>query len=210
MLEAFEQQFIEFIKQEMQQDKAHDLNHITRVVKSAKALCQREGAKLEVVLPAAYLHDCFSFAKNHPDRAKSSQIAAVKAIDFLGQIGYPAQYFDAITHAIEAHSYSANIKPETLEAQIVQDADSLDGLGAIGIARCIQVGTSLGMDFYHSSDPFANAREVNDSLHSIDHFYAKLFKLADRMNTTAAKAEAQKRTDFMRAYLAQLNTEIGA
>lgn len=208
MLERFENQFIAFIQSEMQQDLAHDLNHIFRVVKVAKTLCNSEGAKLEVVLPAAYLHDCFSFPKNHPNRAQSSQIAANKALEFLGKISYPAEYFKEIGHAIATHSFSADIKPETLEAQIVQDADRLDALGAIGIARCIQVGTSLGISLYHAEDPFSCDRELNDRLHTVDHFYSKLFRLKDTMNTVSAKAEAEARTVFMKEYLKQLGSEV--
>lgn len=148
MLENYENQFVTYIQSEMIQDLAHDLNHVFRVVKIAKKLSAIEDAKLEVVIPAAYLHDCFSFPKNHPNRAESSSIAADKARDFLDSIGYPTEYHDAIQHAIVAHSFSANIKPETLEAQIVQDADRLDALGTVGIARCIQVSTSLGVGLY--------------------------------------------------------------
>lgn len=203
-----ENQFVEFIQAEMQQDLAHDMNHVFRVVKTAKTLCEREEASLEIVLPAAYLHDCFSFPKNHPERAKSSQVAADKAVEFLASIGYPSQYLEAIHHAIVAHSFSANIKPETLEAQIVQDADRLDALGAIGIARCIQVSSNLGVSLYDAQDPFSENRELNDRKYTIDHFYTKLFKLKDTMNTVSAKVEAEKRTHYMEAYLEQLGTEI--
>ena len=208
MTEQFEALFLGFIESEMQRDLAHDLNHILRVVKTAKDLCQKEGAKLEVVLPAAYLHDCFSFPKNHPERAASSKLAAQKALKFLETIKYPSEYFSEISHAITTHSFSANIKPETLEAQLVQDADRLDALGAIGIARCLQIGTALGIGLYNSADPFAQERELDDRQYSIDHFYEKLLKLADTMHTSSAKVEAKKRTEFMKAYLEQLATEI--
>lgn len=207
MVESYEKQFLDFISKEMTQDLAHDLNHVKRVVKTAKELCVAEGAKLEVVLPAAYLHDCFSFPKNHPDRAKSSEIAAEKALRFLVDIGYPSRYHQAIHHAIVAHSFSANVTPETLEAKIVQDADRLDALGAIGIARCILVSAALQVDLYDLEDPFCDSREPNDKLYTVDHFYTKLFRLVDTMQTTAAKVEAQKRTDFMKRYLIQLGSE---
>ncbi|MEH0374061.1 HD domain-containing protein, partial [Vibrio mimicus] len=83
-----------------------------------------------------------------------SRIAADKALEFLNEIGYPKEYHDAIKHAIIAHSFSANVQPDTLEAKIVQDADRLDALGAIGIARCIQVSTNLGVGLYDATDPF--------------------------------------------------------
>nr|WP_275660639.1 HD domain-containing protein [Vibrio chagasii] len=192
----------------MTQDAAHDISHIKRVVKTAKALCDQEQAKLEVVLPAAYLHDCFTFPKNHPDRAQSSTMAADKAISFLKSIDYPTSYLDEIHHAIVTHSYSANITPETLEAQIVQDADRLDSLGAIGIARCLYVGQSFNAELYNHEDPFAEHRDLDDKHYSVDHFYVKLSKLAETMNTESAKLEANKRTDYMRGFLEQLGAEV--
>jgi len=208
MVEVYETQIIAFINTQMQQDMAHDLNHVYRVVNTAKALCLSEGGMVEVVLPAAYLHDCFSFAKNHPDRAQSARYAADKAIAFLGSIDYPTQFLPAIHHAIVAHSFSANVAPQSVEAKIVQDADRLDALGAIGIARCLQVSTSLGVSLYDVDDPFCKNRQANDRLFAIDHFYTKLFKLADTMHTQSAKIEASKRIEYMKSFLAQLNTEI--
>lgn len=208
VLENYEEQLKAFIKAEMTQDLAHDLNHVFRVVKTAKMLSDIEGAKLEVVLPGAYLHDCFSLPKNHPDRAKSSLIAADKALEFLDSIGYPKTYHQEIKHTIIAHSFSANIEPKTLEAKIVQDADRLDALGAIGIARCIQVSSQLKVGLYDVSDPFCHSREPNDRVNTIDHFYSKLLNLEQTMNTAAAKLEANKRTVFMKTYLSQLALEV--
>jgi uncharacterized protein len=208
VLEQFEYQILNFAKQEMTQDAAHDISHIKRVVKTAKSLCAQEQADLEVVLPAAYLHDCFTFPKNHPERATSSKIAADKAIAFLRSINYPAHHLDAIHHAIVTHSYSANITPETIEAQIVQDADRLDSLGAIGIARCLFVGQSFDAELYNREDPFAEVRDLDDKHFSVDHFYVKLFKLAQTMNTESAKQEAERRSNYMRGFLDQLASEV--
>ena len=79
-LNRFESQFLQFMQQEMQTDAAHDLSHVRRVVKTARQLALQEGAELAVVLPAAYLHDCFTYPKDHPNRKQSSAIAASKAI----------------------------------------------------------------------------------------------------------------------------------
>ncbi|GLS91462.1 phosphohydrolase [Psychromonas marina] len=208
LTEQFENKIQLFVKEQMTQDQAHDMSHLLRVVKTAKQLCEDEKACNEVVIPAAYLHDCVSFPKNHPDRAQSSTLAAKKAIEFLTSIDYPSEFYEQISHAIITHSYSANIKPETVEAKIVQDADRLDALGAIGIARCLQVGCSLGLALYNDEDPFCEHREMDDRAYSIDHFYNKLFKLADTMNTDSATIEAQRRTEFMREYLRQLGAEV--
>lgn len=198
----------DFIAREMETDCAHDLNHVERVVCTAKALCKEEQAELAVVLPAAWLHDCFSHPKNHPKRSQSTHIAADKAIAFLQSIGYPEKHLDDIHHAIVAHSFSANVAPKTLEAQIVQDADRLDSLGAIGIARTIMVGTTLDTPFYSKDDPFCKTRKPNDHAFMVDHFYTKLFKLQQRFNTASAKREGARRTQYMHVFLAQLAMEI--
>ena len=132
-----------FITTLIHADVAHDITHIERVVRVAIKLCDAEQANMKVVLPAAWLHDCVAVAKNHPDRAKASTMAADKAIAFLASINYDAQLFTQIHHAIAAHSFSANIKVNSVEAQIVQDADRMDALGAIGISRCMKVGGSI-------------------------------------------------------------------
>ncbi|MGS4882634.1 HD domain-containing protein [Photobacterium damselae] len=205
---AFEVDLVEYLKSEISQDMAHDVDHILRVVKSAKMLCQQEGANIAIVLPAAYLHDCFSYPKDHPDRHLSSYKAADKAVEFLNSIDYPSEYFEAIHHAIAAHSFSAQVTPTTLEAQIVQDADRLDALGAIGVTRCILVSAKLKRPLYQLDDPFCQQRSPDDSQYTLDHFYTKLLKLTDTMNTRAAKEEAGRRTEFMYAYLKQLELEL--
>lgn len=208
IIKQFESHLLDYIKAEMTQDLAHDINHVLRVVKSAKQICIEEQASMEVVLPAAYLHDCFSFAKDHPKRKQSSTYAADKAIQFLKSVNYPAQYLEAIHHAIEAHSYSANIITKTIEAQIVQDADRLDALGAIGIARCLQVSSTLSRPLYTSNDAFCDTRAPDDSAFTLDHFYTKLLSLGKQIKTPSAQKEAKLRTQFMLAYLEQLKTEI--
>ncbi|ELB2958879.1 HD domain-containing protein [Vibrio parahaemolyticus] len=209
-LSQFEPLFLEFMQQEMQVDAAHDIEHVKRVVKTAKQLCDEENADIAIVLPAAYLHDCFTYPKDHPNRKQSSAIAAKKAIAYLESIQYPQHYHDAIAHAIEAHSFSSNIRPNTLEAQIVQDADRLDALGAIGVTRCIQVSTHFNAQLYNDNDMFAKERELNDKQFTVDHFQTKLFKIVDTMNTESAKLEANKRKAFMQTYLKQLHDEVTA
>ncbi|HCM0842865.1 TPA: HD domain-containing protein [Vibrio parahaemolyticus] len=209
-LSQFEPLFLEFMQQEMQVDAAHDIEHVKRVVKTAKQLCDEENADIAIVLPAAYLHDCFTYPKDHPNRKQSSAIAAKKAIAYLESIQYPQHYHDAIAHAIEAHSFSANIRPNTLEAQIVQDADRLDALGAIGVTRCIQVSTHFNAQLYNDNDMFAKERELNDKQFTVDHFQTKLFKIVDTINTESAKLEANKRKAFMQTYLKQLHHEVTA
>ncbi|GIC79627.1 HD domain-containing protein [Moritella sp. F3] len=200
--------FIEFLTQLGSDDRAHDIDHIERVVATARQLADSEGADLAILEPAAWLHDCVAVAKDHPQRKQASLLAADCAVEFLQQIDYPAQYHKAIHHAIVAHSFSANISPETLEAKILQDADRMDALGAIGIARCILVGGKLNRQLYSSIDPLCETREPDDSVYTLDHFFTKLLTLGDSMKTQAAKAEAQRRSVYMRDFLAQLQSEL--
>ncbi|MFT5194967.1 MAG: hypothetical protein ACI85U_001980 [Candidatus Promineifilaceae bacterium] len=191
-----------------QADAAHDIAHIQRVVVNAKRLAQGEGANLTIVVPAAWLHDCVSVNKNSPDRTRASTMAAERAGEFLREQGFPQAFIPPIEHAIAAHSYSANIEPITAEAKVVQDADRLDSIGAIGVARCLLTGVSFDAQLYDPADPWAENRELDDKTYSVDHFPVKLFKLADMMQTAAGKKEAQRRTEFMQSWLDQLKTEI--
>lgn len=189
-------------------DPAHDLAHVTRVVSTAKKLAEEEGANLEIVIPAAWLHDLVNLAKDHPDRKKASLLAADEALVFLQSVNYSQKYFKEIHHAICAHSFSANIKPETIEAQIVQDADRLDALGAMGLARLFSITTQLGRPFYDFNDPFAQNRPLNDKDFGIDHIYIKLEKIVSTMNTNSARVEAVRRFKFIEEFLDELKKEI--
>jgi uncharacterized protein len=189
-------------------DVAHDIGHIERVVKTAGNICSAEGGDSEIVITAAWLHDCVTLPKDHPERSKSSILAGKKAAEFLHSRGFPKSKIRGVVHAIEAHSYSAGIEPKTIEAKIVQDADRLDALGAIGIARCLLIGGKLGRPLYDPDDPFCEYRSPDDSVYTIDHFYEKLFKLPDQLHTNAAKKIAVHRIEFMKSYLNQLKEEI--
>lgn len=190
-------------------DPSHDILHIRRVVRMARKLAATEGADIRVVEPAAWFHDCVIVAKNDPRRAEASRLSADAAIVMLREMGYDAALLDAIHHAIAAHSYSAGIAPETAEAKIVQDADRLDGLGAIGIARCFTVGALLSRPFYQDGDILAARRAPDDKAQTIDHFFVKLFKTAETLQTAAGRAEGARRADYMRDYLARFAAEAG-
>lgn len=191
-------------------DPAHDLLHFKRVVAMAKKLCAAEGANPAVVIPAAWLHDFVIVPKDSPLRSRASRMSAEKAIEYLRSIGYPEEHFPAIAHAIEGHSFSANIDIRTPEAAIVQDADRLDGLGAIGIARCFATAGLLKRAFYSDHDPLCETRPPNDAEFTIDHFFKKLFKTADTLKTRAGQEEGRRRSLLMRKYLDDLGIEIGA
>lgn len=209
-MEKFEKLFDEYMARVCDEnpDPSHDILHVRRVVKLAKQLAQKENANLDVVIPAAYLHDCVYICKSDSRRSQASTLSAEKAISLLESWNYDNQYFEQIFHAVQGHSFSANIKVESLEAKIVQDADRLDALGAIGIARCFIFGGIAKRSIYHNEDPFCNQRTPDDSNNNLDHFFTKLLKLHDKLNTDSAKEEGKRRLATMESYLASLKAEI--
>jgi uncharacterized protein len=197
-------------------DPSHDFLHVLRVVKMAKHLTLQENATmanvkkadLDIVLPAAYLHDVVQISKDDPRRSQASRLSADEASRFLASIGYPEELLPAIAHAIQAHSFSAGIPAETLEACIVQDADRLDGLGAIGIARCFSLSGVLGRTFYQPEDPFVENRPPDDRLQTLDHFYTKLLTLQERLQTSSGRKVGHQRTEYLHSFLHQLKNEL--
>ncbi|MCP4357996.1 MAG: HD domain-containing protein [Chloroflexi bacterium] len=200
--------FQDFLGEQMTGDPAHDIHHVNRVVHNGRQFAQEERADLAVVIPATWLHDCVIVPKDSAQRPYASTLAAKTAVHFLQSQNYPSQYLDRIAHAIAAHSFSAAIQPHTIEAKVVQDADRIDAIGAIGIARCLMVGGALARPLYHLPDPFCQERQPDDNQATIDHFYTKLLTLVNSMQTAAARHEAQIRTKFMQNYLNQLAYEI--
>lgn len=207
---VWEDRFARFLAENRGGDAAHDLAHVRRVAANARRLAGAAGANLAIVLPAAWLHDCVIVPKDSPHRARASRLAAEAATAFLRGAGYPTEHLDAIAHAIISHSFSARITPETLEACVVQDADRLDALGAIGIARTLMLGGAMGRPFYDPDDPFAVTRTPDDNRWTLDHFFTKLLALADTMQTPAGRAEAEHRTAFMWQYMRQLGEEVAS
>ncbi len=206
----WEARFAAFLRRQAAADAAHDRAHIERVVANARRLMGETDAAPEVVVPAAWLHDCVVVPKDHPRRSEASVLAAEAALDFLSKVDYPAPWHPDIEHAIAAHSYSGDVSPDTLEAKVVQDADRLDALGAVGIARCFMVGGSLDHALYDPDDPFCADRPPDDDTYAVDHFFEKLLRLPDTMQTEAGREEAERRAAVMRNYLDQLGIEIGA
>lgn len=190
-------------------DSAHDPGHLRRVRDNALAIAAEEGGDTRVLTAAAWLHDLVNLPKSHPDRARASGLSAKAAEPVLVRLGYSAPERAAIAHAIAAHSFSAGIPCETLEARILQDADRLDSLGAIGIARTFAVSGALGRPLFDPQDPFAEHRTVDDAASAIDHFATKLLRLGERMQTATGRRMARTRTVRMRAFLAELGAELG-
>lgn len=194
----------------VEDDGSHDLSHLLRVWRNATAIAEREtGCDRTVLTAAVVLHDCVAVEKNSPLRAQASRLASARARDILGAMGWDTARIDAAAHAIEAHSFSAGIAPETLEARVLQDADRLDAIGAIGVARCFYVAGRLGSRLYEPSDPEAVYRELDDRTFALDHFAVKLFKVAAKFQTEAGQALADARCRTMHDFVRTLLAEVG-
>lgn len=210
-LEHWQTEFEQWLEQHhTETDSAHDIAHFRRVWKTARQLNLNEGnpANNLVLLAAAYLHDIVSLPKNHPERHLSSRLAAKEAAVILLELCFPYQHIDAVCHAIEAHSFSANLEAKTIEAKILQDADRMEALGAIGLARVFYTSGRMERDMFDSYDPLAKHRQLDDLQYALDHFFVKLYKVADSMQTKAGKEMAQQRREFLEQYVSQLLTEL--
>ena len=190
------------------EDPAHDWPHVGRVMASAKKLAEGEAIDHPCLLAAVCCHDIVNLPKNHPERSQASQLAAERAAPLLIQSGFSNEEIKKIQQYVIEHSFSKGLKPTSLEAAILQDSDRLDTLGAIGILRCASVNTQMKSSFYEPFDPLAEARELDDKKYRVDHYFVKIFKLPEMMNTQKGKVEAQKRVDYMKDFLSNLMGEI--
>lgn len=199
-----------YARQKLAQDHSgHGSDHLERVNRLARRLAQAEQANLNLTLAAAWLHDVID-DKLMVDPEQAHHDLA----DQLSELGVSTADQTAIFDIIDHMSFSKSLNGAqklSLEGQIVQDADRLDAIGAIGIARALYYSGHVGEKIY---DPSIAPREhlTKEQYRqqpgtAINHFYEKLFKLADMMNTPAAKALAKRRTDVMRAFVDQFKAE---
>jgi len=198
----------EEVKTRISNDPAHDFDHIMRVYKNAKKICDEEKVNPKLVLSAALLHDIVSYPKSDKRSKLSSIRSAELSKKILKKYDFSDEEIQIISDAIRDHSFSQNKIPQTIEGKILQDADRLDALGAIGIARVFAVAGSEKRRFYNTDDPFCKKRDPDDQKWSLDHFYKKLFLLESRMNTSSGKVEAKIRTKILRNFLIELKKEL--
>jgi len=192
----------------MDNDSAHDFAHIMRVYKNAQMICKKERVNEKLVLCAVLLHDIVSYPKSDKRSKLSSIQSAEKSKKILKKFNFTNKEIQIISDSIRDHSFSQNKVPATIVGKILQDADRLDAIGAIGIARVFAVSGSEKRPFYNVKDPFCKNRTPDDKIWALDHFYQKLLKLESLMNTKSGKIEAKKRTKILNNFLNQLKNEI--
>lgn len=191
-------------------DGSHDVSHLHRVWSNVCAIRDTEGGDHQILLAATLLHDCVSVEKNSPFRSSASRLAAAKATELLAEMGWDEERTQAVAHAIESHSYSADITPTSLEAKILQDADRLDALGMVGVARLFYVSGRMGSHLYDPADPQAQQRDLDDKRFAVDHFTTKIFTLAQGFQTATGRHMAQVRHARAERFLMEFMEEIGA
>lgn len=206
--EAWVSRLTEHLRLAWATDPAHDFHHLLRVLRTARKIAAAEGNHDPLVLAVAVmLHDLVSLPKDAPDRAQASRRSAEAAIALLQRLGFPEERLPAVAHAIEAHSYSASIPARSPEARALQDADRIDALGAIGIARCFAVSGSIGRPLLDASDPLALHRPLDDAAFGLDHFGIKLLVIPDMLLTPTGRRIAAARVEYMRGFLQQIEGE---
>ncbi len=191
----------EYVRKEFESDgSGHDWWHILRVKNTALRIAESEGGNLFIIEMAALLHDLDDWKLNKPGRNKTKS--------WLEKVGISKIQHEEIVLIIEQVSFKGagvNISAGSLEAQIVQDADRLDAIGAIGIARTFAYGGSKGRLIYHPDIEHvlhSNFEEYkNSSAPTINHFYEKLLLLKNRLNTKTAIEIAENRHTFMKEFL---------
>ncbi|MDO8881715.1 MAG: HD domain-containing protein [Pseudotabrizicola sp.] len=192
------------------QDPAHDLGHIDRVwANCQQIMADVPGLDADALQMAVIFHDAVNLPKDAPNRADASSLSARAAADWLTTQGWPAPRIAIVTHAIEAHSFSAAIAPRSDEARVLQDADRLEALGAIGLARMFAVAGAMGGALFDQDDPLAQHRPLNDRAYALDHLEVKLFRIAETMQTPTGRAMAEERAEWMFSFRARLLREIG-
>ena len=203
---------VHFVKINLQKESTgHDYLHAYRVWKNAMQICEKEEADVFVVQLAALLHDISDWKFNGGDLTLGSKVAS----DFLKQLNVDEDVIEHVSYIIQNVSFKgAKVKNSILskEGQIVQDADRLDALGAIGIARTFAYGGFKNREIYNPDIPpqihESFEQYKNSASPAVNHFYEKLLLLKDLMNTVAGKELAEKRHAFMEKFLEEFFKEV--
>ncbi len=200
-----------YVKQKMAGDgSGHDWWNIPRVWSLSKILAQKEGADQTTTELAALLHDIADWKFNDGDETAGPK----KAADWLSKNNADTKLIEQVCEIISTLSYKgAGVATpmKTIEGQVVQDADRLDAIGALGIARTFAYGGNKNRIIYHPDEPAVMHESFEhykaNKGHTVNHFYEKLLLLKDRMNTQSAKDIAEQRHQFMQDYLNQFLKE---
>lgn len=191
-------------------DGSHDASHLHRVWRNAHLLAAQEGGDLKLLAAAVILHDCVEISKDSPLREQASTFSAAKARNVLEDLQWDPLEIEVVTNAILTHSYSAGLPPQTIEGRILQDADRLDAIGMVGIARCFYTAGRMRSKLYRSADPRGKDHALDDRSYALDHFPMKLFRLSTDFQTETGKHMASERHARLLAFYELFLDELDA
>jgi uncharacterized protein len=195
-------------------DPVHDFDHVLRVLALARRIGESEGADMDVVETAVLLHDIHRAGEDqqahvhNAETADHAVLASTRARDILGQLDPlpDAAFIEAVAHAIAAHRFRSAIEPQTLEARVVFDADKLDAIGAIGVARAYAYGGMTGQKLWGDVPPdYPGGGPDHTARHE---FVYKLARIQGRMQTETGRAIARERHTYMQGFFERLEKEV--
>lgn len=188
---------------------SHGPDHSERVFRTAMAIGKAMAARLDILAPAALLHD---IGRRHESRSQGKICHATKGAELaallLAKLEYDAADIQAICHCILTHRYRSDVRPESLEAKILFDADKLDSIGAIGIGRAFLFAGQIGAKLHNPELDHNQTASYSTEDSAYREFQIKMSRVKDKMLTPLGKQLARKRHEFMEDFFDQLNTEI--
>lgn len=196
------------------ESSGHDIHHLRRTYNLAMKLQENEGGDRLIIGVSAYLHDVHRIIQNETGKHCSPKDSLPEVKKILDKIDLNEEQNERILHCIELHEEYAfskeGVTAGDIETLIVQDADNLDGIGAIGIGRTFSYNGAHGIPMWEPDIPFSTEEYYDESIHdpsAVHHFKNKLMRLADHMNTATAKRMAKKRNEFMHDFFEQFFAE---
>ena len=188
---------------------AHDWQHVRRVARLAETLAADcdDTIDEDVLFAAVWLHDVGRGKEDRGEIADHAEWGASEAAEILPDLGANDETIEAVRHCIRAHRYSNDVEPRTLEAKLLSDADNLDALGAVGVARCFAYGGELGSPM-HDPDLPPGADDSSAGTTQFNHIHKKLLDLPDRMYTDAGRELAAGRAEYVREFADRFEREV--
>jgi len=189
------------------ESSGHDIYHLKRTLNNALTLQEKEGGDKLIIAISAFLHDIHRIIQKETGKFCSPKDSLSKVKEILDKINLTEEQKEKILHCIEFHEeYNFSKKGKTvndIETLVLQDADNLDAIGAIGIGRTFSFGGANNVTAWIPEKPFDRHtfEESEKDISTIHHFYSKLLKLKENMNTKTGKKMADKRHKFMEIYL---------
>ena len=209
MDDLIKEKIIAALKKRINNDLSHDFGHAYRVMGLATRIANEENADLDIVIPAALLHDSIVYkgTDNYRNEHDESAQFARNVLSAISE--YPKEKIEEVAYAISVCSYSKGAVPSTLEAKVLQDADLLESTGAVSIMRTFASSTPMHIkSFYNMEDPFCENRRPSPDKYSMDLFFQRLLLVSKRLHTETAKKMAKHRDRFLRAFIREFKEEL--